>query len=148
MLVDLKALEPLSRPTSRSVIQRVAFSMIPVVALALTLRYAHHTYEQAYYYMPMVIETVSVMLIIEALVPGIGVLQPVLESPWMASIARISYGLYLWHYLVFSALRKRMHLHWTLGFLVGCAITFTLSILSYRIVEQRALRLKHRFERV
>jgi peptidoglycan/LPS O-acetylase OafA/YrhL len=66
----------------------------------------------------------------------------------VAYVGRLSYSLYLWHYLVFrvvdrhvaaSATIPRVALGWTLTFLVSAA--------SFRFVERPALRVKDRIGR-
>jgi peptidoglycan/LPS O-acetylase OafA/YrhL len=83
---------------------------------------------------------VSVMLlaIIET-----GWLSRVLERRTLRSIGRVSYGLYLWHFLVFTVVAEKMP---TAGTPLRLTTAFTVSIFvtlfSWFVVEQRFLRRK------
>src|ERR1043166_1058578 len=82
-----------------------------------------------------------------ALVIGWVVLAPssylcrLLEFGPLVWIGRISYGLYLWHYPIFKA-SSLLRLGWSLQLLVALTATFSLTCLSYYLVERPALKLK------
>jgi peptidoglycan/LPS O-acetylase OafA/YrhL len=69
-----------------------------------------------------------------------------LTLPFMQVIGRVSYGLYLWHFVVLSLLRRHLP---DIGVLARTAlaavITTVAVIVSYKVVEQPFLRLKRRF---
>jgi len=81
------------------------------------------------------------------------------SSPWpalrflfecapMAWIGRVSYGVYLWHIVVFSMLGKVVRLPGEWFWAAAVGLTLALSALSFYGLERPALRLKRRFERV
>jgi peptidoglycan/LPS O-acetylase OafA/YrhL len=62
------------------------------------------------------------------------------------AVGRISYGLYLWHWPVYLILNgARLGLPWLPTQLIRFAVTFGFALLSYRLVERPALRLRNRF---
>jgi peptidoglycan/LPS O-acetylase OafA/YrhL len=61
---------------------------------------------------------------------------PVLGSRWCAHIGRVSYGIYLFHWFVFTALERVLPPgHPTLFFFVGGSIALVIASLSYRYFE-------------
>jgi peptidoglycan/LPS O-acetylase OafA/YrhL len=126
---------------------RVGYSLVVVTGLAVLFHSARHADVRTYYWIPLAIEGLSVMLILEAMIPNLGVLRPVLENGLAVWIGRISYGIYLWHFPVFGAVRKRLHADWPTVIVLGGAIAVAASAASYWGIERRALRLKRRFER-
>ncbi|MFM0738210.1 acyltransferase [Paraburkholderia xenovorans] len=75
-----------------------------------------------------------------------------LETSWLASLGRISYGFYLYHNLIPDLTRNRhaaalfggtvpMWAH-ALGIVASFAISLTLAMLSWRLIEAPILRLK------
>ena len=76
-----------------------------------------------------------------------------ITSKWMIFISHISYSLYIWHLVVFDAVRYvvRSYSH-TLGFVsnllilgLSVFITFILSIVSFRLIEKPFLKLKKQY---
>jgi peptidoglycan/LPS O-acetylase OafA/YrhL len=75
-------------------------------------------------------------------------LRGFLSSPAMVYVGRLSYSLYLWHFLVFSVVSRQMvETAPGVRVAIGWGITFALSALSFRLVERPALRLKDRIGR-
>jgi peptidoglycan/LPS O-acetylase OafA/YrhL len=72
-------------------------------------------------------------------------LTRVLRHPWLVDIGRISYGIYLWHWLILSALQaylpsESLPLKAFLLLPATCAVTFLIAKCSYRFVELPTLR--------
>lgn len=57
-----------------------------------------------------------------------------LSHPWLAYAGRISYGLYLYHYLVVRYLRV-LDVHWLPKVAITLAVTFAIAALSYHTIE-------------
>ena len=70
-----------------------------------------------------------------------------LEHPLMGWIGRRSYGIYLWHAPILAMATYHLG-HFWYGAAVGLPLTFAVSAVSYRYLEQPFLRLKRRFGRV
>jgi peptidoglycan/LPS O-acetylase OafA/YrhL len=70
----------------------------------------------------------------------------ILRFPVIVWLGRISYGLYLWHPVVFMAvLHHWPHASITSRLLLGWGITLAAAWLSFTLVEQPFLRLKGRW---
>lgn len=77
--------------------------------------------------------------------PG-GWFKQLLENKVLVYIGRISYGIYLWHLLIFRVFWQMFNVEsWVVVFFVGSALTLIVASLSYFLIEKRALKLKTRF---
>ena len=74
-----------------------------------------------------------------------GLLQHFFEWRPLVFLGRISYGVYLWHYIIFKFMIDYLHLSWLTTFLLGGLLALAISLLSYYIIEQPILSLKSRF---
>jgi peptidoglycan/LPS O-acetylase OafA/YrhL len=70
------------------------------------------------------------------------------EFPPLMWIGRVSYGLYLWHMLVFGRRGTIPLLKSAGSWAVTVAVTIGVAAVSFYALEQPLLRLKRRFERV
>jgi len=88
-----------------------------------------------------------------------GVLRPQnepagwLSSPWLVYLGRISYGLYIWHYLMvylieYSMTQSGIPVHRPVITILSLIATINIAAISYKFIEQPFLRLKTRFARV
>jgi peptidoglycan/LPS O-acetylase OafA/YrhL len=68
------------------------------------------------------------------------------EFSGLVMLGRISYGLYLWHWIIFTILQDRLRFSGAQLAVVGVPLAVGISLLSYRLVEQPMLRLKSRFK--
>jgi peptidoglycan/LPS O-acetylase OafA/YrhL len=89
----------------------------------------------------------AAMVLMEVVFSERGALTWILSRRWLVYIGKVSYGLYLWHYPVFSEVQTRK---WPLQYEIIVEITLTLcaTALSFYAIERPALRLKSRFSRV
>jgi peptidoglycan/LPS O-acetylase OafA/YrhL len=60
-------------------------------------------------------------------------------------VGRISYGLYLWHFIVFWFVRQNVDFHPYARWVLQVAASLAIATISYRLVERPFLRLKDRF---
>jgi peptidoglycan/LPS O-acetylase OafA/YrhL len=97
-------------------------------------------------YLPMNLASAAlVVCLVSSPWPG---LRAFFEAAPMAWLGRVSYGIYLWHIVVFWML-GRLGLSFGEAFWpAALAITVALAALSYYLLERPLLRLKRRFERV
>jgi peptidoglycan/LPS O-acetylase OafA/YrhL len=65
--------------------------------------------------------------------------NPMLRHPVIVYVGRISYGLYLWHY-VFIGVIDAFELRQTSGMIVAIAASFIAAVASFEFVERRLLR--------
>jgi peptidoglycan/LPS O-acetylase OafA/YrhL len=78
---------------------------------------------------------VACALTVVAAQPG-GWVRRVFSTPPLPAIGRISYGLYLWHWLLYMAISpERVHLHGAWLLAVRFAATFVAANLSYHLLE-------------
>jgi peptidoglycan/LPS O-acetylase OafA/YrhL len=88
----------------------------------------------------------SAIIILDLAAGSSSLLRRVLELRGLVWIGRISYGIYLWHYLVYHELRSFECLwSWRL-LVVGGLLSIAVATTSFYAVERRFLRLKARFE--
>jgi peptidoglycan/LPS O-acetylase OafA/YrhL len=125
---------------------------VPAVAVAaLCVLFATARFPAAFrdYFASTLTALAAGLLIIHLLTPS-SRLARFFETRPLVGLGRISYGLYLWHFPIFLGLGVlvsrstgfdpvRLALAWVLSFAV--------SLLSFRFIEQPALRLKAKWER-
>jgi len=76
----------------------------------------------------------------------------ILKSPIAVWIGRRSYGLYLWHFVVYRSVGSLFHQHHPTNadriteLALKLGISFVVAALSYKVIETPALRLKRRFQ--
>jgi peptidoglycan/LPS O-acetylase OafA/YrhL len=89
----------------------------------------------------------ALLLLIEVVIPPAGLLCSLLSGRWLVHIGKVSYGLYLWHYPIFSEVQAQ---NWPLRFelVVEFGLTALATVLSFYWVERPALKLKQRFGRI
>ena len=87
---------------------------------------------------------VSALLVLLAATGSVPVVSKLLAFPLLVRLGRISYGVYLWHYVIFKAINHSgialtdiEKLHW-----IGVSIAA--ATVSWILIEQPALRHKHR----
>jgi peptidoglycan/LPS O-acetylase OafA/YrhL len=88
----------------------------------------------------MTLVELAVMVVLIAVLPQRGLVYELLNQPLLIKLGQISYGVYLWHYPVYRALRA--HMEWPLVVVLGSAISIALATLSYVTIERwgRGLR--------
>ncbi len=86
----------------------------------------------------------AALLILGSLEHPDSIISGAMTQPALVWIGRISYGVYLWHYPVFKAVRY-LDAAWYQQLVVALFVTFAVSYFSYRIIERPFLRMKERF---
>ena len=86
-------------------------------------------------------------LVVVAVAETDSVLSRALAHPGLRRLGRVSYGLYLWHLLVFSAVRRWVDpaVPVVPRLLLALAISAGCTAISWTVVERPALRMKRRF---
>ncbi len=71
-----------------------------------------------------------------------------LETRWLCAIGVVSYGLYVWHVLIYQMVHNAVP-HWPVGYQIALAFAATAAatVLSWYFIEKPALRLKDRLRR-
>ena len=83
----------------------------------------------------------------------------IVEADWLSkrlltfgplrAVGRVSYGLYLWHFFVFTIVAQKMGAYSTTERIATAfGITAAATLFSWFVVEQRFLRRRHRPARV
>ena len=114
----------------------------------LSLLYLCFTIEwhnlQLYYWLFFVIELLVAIIILDVFVAERSLVQRILGAKFLTWVGNISYGLYLWHYVVYKAIRILHGNEWQV-LIIGSCLTFFIAILSYRYLERPFLQIKNRF---
>jgi peptidoglycan/LPS O-acetylase OafA/YrhL len=86
----------------------------------------------------------AALILMEPVVSEGGLLSWLLSRRWLVYVGKVSYGMYLWHYPIFSEVQAR---NWP--FPCELAVEFGLTVLatiaSFYLIEKPALKLKRRF---
>ena len=128
------------------VVNKTVLKLFAYAALPLFIVIAYQGPNSSFFYTSgFTLVAVVVLVMILASVEQAWLVCQVLEQSWLRFIGRISYGIYLWHFVVFTFLSK----HFFVGprairILIGLSITLAITMTSWYLVEQPALRLKNR----
>jgi len=132
----------LIREESRPVIAARLTLVAPLtlVAVAVTVVFSHWKAAHVYYWLLGIIEVLVGLTILQLFVCDRSVMQSCLSIKPLVWVGTISYGLYLWHYPIYSVFQT---LGMTFkGILAGTVLSFAVAVLSYYGVERPLLRLK------
>ena len=128
------------------VVNKTVLKLFAYAALPLFIVIAYQGPNSSFFYTSgFTLVAVVVFVMILASVEQTWSVCRVLEQSWLRFIGRISYGIYLWHFVVFTFLSK----HFFVGprifrIVLGLSITLAITMTSWYLVEQPALRLKNR----
>jgi peptidoglycan/LPS O-acetylase OafA/YrhL len=134
------------RATLATILKYIA----PAAALALVgISYVVHGRDMClFYWVNVVIEILAALLILTVVVSKGGLVKAILSNKLIVWIGSISYGLYLWHFPIYSAMTSLGYKDWRLVLTLGSAIVFAVAAGSYYFVERPFLRLKHKLSSV
>lgn len=119
----------------------LAISHLPLtLALVLAAHFVLESHRWYYYATPFVTAVAGAIGIAALIQPRRIILRPLLEHPIPVFCGRICYGLYIWHYPVFSLLRGEFRQRYIMVFLIGWPIAFTLATASYYLIERHFMR--------
>ena len=128
------------------IVHKTALKLTAYAALPIFIVTAYQGPSNSFLYTSgFTLVAVAILVMILASVEQAWSVSRVLEQSWLRFIGRISYGLYLWHYVVFTFLSK----HFFVGprvfrIFVGLSTTMAITMMSWYLVEQPALRFKNR----
>jgi len=130
---------------TKRTLQRVLYVLAPLslsglIALSFL---ADGRDPRMYYFGFVLVELLAAALIVDVFVSHRSVIRQLLAMKWLVWIGSISYGLYLWHYVVFLALYG-LDFDRLAVFTIGTLLTFGIASLSYYAMEKPILRLKQR----
>jgi peptidoglycan/LPS O-acetylase OafA/YrhL len=108
---------------------RQAWAVLGLLMLALASTFFSSGWTATAQYGFTVVEWAAAMIV--AARPGW------LGAQWFAWFGRMSYGFYLWHYLVMVELRSLPQADWRVTLLVGGAVGLLAAVVSHHLVERR-----------
>jgi peptidoglycan/LPS O-acetylase OafA/YrhL len=118
----------------------LAWSLVPLAAFALWCGFNITEHMRWYYYvMPLFGAIPGAIAVAALLQPKRIFMHTLYEWPAFVFCGRICYGLYLWHFPVFSLLRGGGFRYYQV-FLIGWPIAFALAIGSYYLIERHFMR--------
>ncbi|MFZ6686544.1 acyltransferase family protein [Undibacterium sp. SXout11W] len=126
-------------------LQRKSLFVLGVLLLLLSLILRDENFRESFRYS---LQGVALFLMFVNLVLVDGLISRVLGSRPLVYIGKISYSLYLYHWLVYCFMARWMP-SWSLPIKIAVmmASSLLLADLSYRLVEKRFLAIGHRIER-
>ncbi len=86
----------------------------------------------------MTVVELATVVTLMAVLGRSGPVFDMLDQPLLVRLGQLSYGVYLWHYPIYRALRS--HLDWPAELLLGSALSVGLAALSFVTVERWAMR--------
>ena len=94
----------------------------------------------------LLVALAAAAVIAAAIADAGGPIARVMALPPLVALGRISYGLYLWHWPIFLVLNSAyLGTSFLQTQLIRFSVTVAVTLLSYWLVEQPFLRLRHRF---
>lgn len=72
-------------------------------------------------------------------------LSYVLETPFFVAIGRVSYGMYIYHWVILTFYNQLIKLPFYLNFAVYCFVVFVISYFSFQIFELKFINLKNKY---
>ena len=127
------------KPTLQALLLILApLSLAGLFALSLVANFR----EPITYYLGFVLAAfLTAVLIADVFVSHQSVVRKVLAMKWLVWVGSISYGLYLWHFVIFLALNG-LNFNSLAVFIVGTFLSFLVATISYYTMEKPILRLK------
>ncbi|OFW10520.1 MAG: hypothetical protein A3G20_06870 [Acidobacteria bacterium RIFCSPLOWO2_12_FULL_59_11] len=131
----------------RGRISRVLYILSPCSVLILAGISVFATWRDPvfYYWLLFVIAVLTAIIILDCYLNKNSKIRRMLSLKGLVWVGNISYGLYLWHYPIYRAMRQ-YGFDWTQVITLGTLITFAAAALSYYLLEQPFLRLKKKLE--
>lgn len=133
--------------TLRDAIFLKCAALVSVLILVLLCEFSQPFSDYGYYLFWFLISLCSATIVMELVASPRGILQWIMELPPLVFIGRISYGLYLWHNVIWLLLAT-LPWPWWKHFAVSVAATAGIALASYYLIEKPCLRLKKRFSPV
>lgn len=120
----------------------LSWSLVPlsIFGLIIALKVDHHM--RWYYYIAPLLGAIPACIFTAGLLQKRrNVMHAVYEHPVPVFCGRICYGLYIWHYPIFSLMREHNFAYITI-FLIGWPIAFGLATASYYLIERHFMRVR------
>jgi len=119
----------------------LAWSLLPLSALGIFWGLKINDHMRWYYIVSPLMGSIPAALCVASLVqPQRIFMHTIYEHPAPVFLGRICYGLYIWHYPVFSLLRGKFEQPYIGVFLIGWPVAFGLALTSYFLIERRFMR--------
>jgi peptidoglycan/LPS O-acetylase OafA/YrhL len=118
-------------------------SPVSAVIFAFIVYFATWKSPYTYYVLFVVVEVLVALTILQVFVADVSVAKSFLSFRPLVWVGTLSYGLYLWHFPIYSLAHYYGMTH--RGIMVGTAATFAIAATSYYAMERPILRLKDRF---
>jgi peptidoglycan/LPS O-acetylase OafA/YrhL len=120
------------------------FAFVSALALLCIACVVEQREMSLFYWVYAVIEVLAALIILDVVMSKGGIVKAVLSNRLLVWIGSISYGLYLWHFPIYMAMRSLKYTHWHILITVGSAATFLVAAGSYYFLERPFLKLKHK----
>jgi peptidoglycan/LPS O-acetylase OafA/YrhL len=119
----------------------LAGSLAPIAAFMVVLGFTANSNLRWYYYVSPLLGTLPALIAIAGLVQSQRTFMHALyELPALVFCGRICYGLYIWHYPVFTMIADNLPHRHVSTLLIGWPVTFALATASYYVIERHFMR--------
>jgi peptidoglycan/LPS O-acetylase OafA/YrhL len=93
-----------------------------------------------YYVSPLFGAIPGAIMIAAILQPERNFMHRLYEHPIPVFCGRICYGLYVWHFPIFSVIRTDLQFNYLAVLLIGWPLVFVLATASYYLIERHFMR--------
>lgn len=119
----------------------LADSLLPLAVVGVVLGFVVDSHMRWYYYVSPLLGAIPGTIVVAGLVqPRRTIMHGVLEYPFFVFCGRICYGLYVWHYPIFTYIADTLKPRYGMVLLIGWPLAFAAATLSYYLVERHFMR--------
>jgi peptidoglycan/LPS O-acetylase OafA/YrhL len=140
LAVVLKIIDIASYPRLSKIL---AQSLLPLAVAGFAVGFFIRNDMRWYYYFTPLFGAIPGIIVVAGLLqPNRTFMHRVFEHPVPVFCGRICYGLYIWHFPIFSWVVTWASPRYIITFLVGWPLTFAVATASYFLVERRFMRVR------
>ena len=130
----------------------ISYVMVPATLVGLAVMIYYITWTSPYmgYFGFLVAALGAAIVVLDLNLSTFSLLKPIFENRLLAYLGKISYGLYLWHILVYASVNQLFPEYSAFGvkeMLIKFSLSIAVASMSYHLFEAKILKLKKYFSR-